>query len=281
MEVMRGEILPKATDRLPLGTSSLAVSPICLGISGSPETVVAAYEAGINFFFLSADLHWPKYEGLRRGLEQLFSRRPSTRDHVVVGVVSYLEEPLFHYLQFNEVIDAVPGLERVDLLIAGGVSNPESLQGRLGSLRKAREAGHVGSRAIGASFHHRGCALLSLNQNGLDMHYVRFNAVHRRAIDDFFPYVRPDRAGLLYGFKSTFPFTTEPRADCAPWQPKITDYYRFALTHRHLDGLLCRLSCPREVEDLVASLEEGPLTPDELAHIIRLSSAAPPATFMP
>ena len=33
-------------------------------------------------------------------------------DDVMVGVVSYLEEPLFGFLQFDEVIDAVRGLQR-------------------------------------------------------------------------------------------------------------------------------------------------------------------------
>src|SRR5205823_1724956 len=66
--------LPRPTDRLPLGMTGLSVSPFCLGIVESPETIPAAFDAGINLFFLTADLHWPLYEGLRRGLEQLFAR---------------------------------------------------------------------------------------------------------------------------------------------------------------------------------------------------------------
>jgi hypothetical protein len=87
------QALPKATDRLRLGISGLSVSPICLGIVGSPETIGVAYDAGVNFFFLTADLHWPLYEGLRQGLSQLLSRVPSVRDQIVVGVVSYLDQP--------------------------------------------------------------------------------------------------------------------------------------------------------------------------------------------
>src|SRR5581483_8130992 len=122
MEVMTRGSLPKASDRLRLGKGGLSVSPICLGITGSGDTVLAAFDAGINFFFVSADLHWPLYEHLRRGLAQLLARGPAVRDEIVVGVVSYLEEPLFKYLQFQEVLDAIPGLKRVDLLIAGAVS---------------------------------------------------------------------------------------------------------------------------------------------------------------
>jgi hypothetical protein len=278
-EAARRDILPKASDRLKLGTSGLSVSPICLGIAGSADTVVAAFDAGINFFFVSGDLHWPRYDGLRRGLAQLLSRGPSVRDEIVVGVVSYLEEPLFHYLQFHEVIESIPGLKKVDLLIAGAVSSPDSFKSRLVSLREARLAGHVGCRAIGASFHHRGCALLSLNHDCLDINYIRYNTAHNRAVEDFFPYVRSDRTPLIFSFRSTFPIVTAVRfrqlgLDSRSWQPKVTDYYRFVLTHRHLDGVLCRLSCPREVEELVTAFDDKPLTADELAYMVRLSTGA-------
>jgi hypothetical protein len=265
MEATTRESLPKTSDRLRLGKSGLWVSPICLGITGSADTVLAAYDAGINFFFVSADLHWPLYDPLRSGLTQLLARGPSVRDEIVVGVVSYLEEPLFHYLQFQEVLDAIPGLKRVDLLLAGAVSSPASLEARGAALEKARQCGHAGSRAIGASFHQRSCALLSLQQELLDIHFLRFNAAHYRAVTDFFPHVPPERRALIFGFKSTFP--RELGSDSAYRLPKATDYYRFSLSQRQLDGILCRLASPREVEELVAALHERPLTDDELASI--------------
>src|SRR5215831_13655318 len=97
--------LPKPSDRLPLGRTGLKVSPLCLGIAGTPEIVPEAFDLGINFFFVTGDLHWPLYDGVRKGLEMLFDRGPSIRDEVVVGVVSYLDGPIFEGLQFNEVID--------------------------------------------------------------------------------------------------------------------------------------------------------------------------------
>ena len=60
-------VLPKLTERLTLGEGGLRVSPFCLGMVRSEDTTSAAFDAGINFFFLSADLHWPYYD-LARGL---------------------------------------------------------------------------------------------------------------------------------------------------------------------------------------------------------------------
>ena len=48
--------LPKMTDRLALSHTGLLVSPFCLGLVYSDETACAAFDVGINFFFLSAVL---------------------------------------------------------------------------------------------------------------------------------------------------------------------------------------------------------------------------------
>src|SRR5215471_15526270 len=136
--------LPKPGDRLALGRSGLQVSPICLGLTQSPETVIAAYEEGINFFFLTADLHWPIYDGIRKGLAKLLQGNASRRHEIVVGVVSYLDNPLFSALQFNEVISEVPGLDYVDVMIAGAVASDQSFYSRLDSMSHARSVGQHG-----------------------------------------------------------------------------------------------------------------------------------------
>jgi hypothetical protein len=82
------------TDRYPLG-NGLQVSPFCLGLVGDPDVVPAAFEAGINFFFISADMHWPVYEQTRRGLAKLLRDKPEARDQIVLGLVAYVTQPEF------------------------------------------------------------------------------------------------------------------------------------------------------------------------------------------
>src|SRR5689334_2036412 len=96
--------LPQSRDRRQLGRSGLGVSPLCIGVVADPATIPAAFDAGVNFFFVSLDLHWPLYEQTRRGLAMLFERGTSIRNEVVVGVVSYLDQPLFAALQVHEFI---------------------------------------------------------------------------------------------------------------------------------------------------------------------------------
>src|SRR6185436_803377 len=123
----RRATLPKFTDRFPLGNSGLQVSPFCLGMVRSVDTPCAAFDAGINFFFLSSDLHWPHYDLARRGLEKLLARGPNIREQVVVALVSYVTQPEFCAGALEEGLAAVSGLKFADLAIIGGAYSDEFL----------------------------------------------------------------------------------------------------------------------------------------------------------
>lgn len=277
--------LPRLSDRQPLGRSGLRVGPICLGATPRAETVLAAFDAGINFFFLTADLHWPIYEGTRRGLEALLARGGGVRDEIVVGVVSYLEEPLFQALQLHEVLDAVPGLGRIDLVIAGAVASPASFHPRIGALARARAAGRWGARAIGASFHDRTVARTAAAWEMLDLAFVRYNTAHPGARTDLFPFLCPWRSTKVFNFKSTMFQATPERLRAlglrVGWVPEVPDYYRFALSRPELDGILASPYTPEEVEALAAALARGALLPEEEEHMIWLSSVSHGAGVRP
>ena len=274
----RKNTLPLLTDRLPLGErgplgkSGLGVSPFCLGIVSDPKTVPAAFDAGINFFFITADMHWPLYEPTRKGLEMLFKRGGGVRDRVVVGVVSYVTQPVFCHAPFTEVIQALPGLDRIDLTIIGGTYAADFMT-RLDQYRFHRDSPRIpGVRATGASFHDRRAAAYAARHGMLDIAFSRYNVIHRGAEHDLFPFVDPKSPTLLYNFINTHGMLTPARYEqlaLSPshWRPKVTDYYRFVLARRELDGVLCALGTPRHVRDLARALEGGALTSEELAYI--------------
>jgi hypothetical protein len=269
--------LPRPRERRRLGNSALFVSPICIGISGSPETVEAAYEAGVNFFFLSSDLHWPLYDATRRGLTNLLASGRAKRDDIVVAVCSYLDQPLFSALQFHEVIDSIPGLKRVDVVIAGGVAHAPSYYNRLPSLQAGKMFAYRGIAAMGASFHDRQCALAVHNSNQLDIVYIRCNTAHPGARADLFPFLRRDRIGLTYNFKSLMYRVTEKELSRAGLRgidpPPACDYYRFVLGSPELDGILCAPHSPAEVRELLLALEKPPLSVQEEEYLLWLSTA--------
>jgi hypothetical protein len=275
---LRRTRLPRPNDRLLLGSSGLKVSPLCLGLVPLPEIVTAAFDVGVNFFFVTADLHWPLYDGVRRGLEQLLARGRSIREEIVVGVVSYLDQPLFQHLQFNEVLESVRGLNHVDLVIAGAVPSPANFNSRFHPMDLARAVGRWGLRATGASFHDRQTALACINTNCIDVSYIRYNASHPGARHDLLPYLQDYRTSLIFNFTSMLGRVLPQQfallgLDDRFWLPKAPDYYRFVLTSAGIDGLLCAPRSVTELHELCESLNQGPLTSEEEEYIIWLSTA--------
>jgi len=271
--------LPRLTDRLALGTEGLRVSPFCLGMVGDPALVPAAFDAGVNFFFLSTDMHWPLYEHARRGVADLLARGKGMRDRIVVAGVCYPTQPEFCTAPFEELVAAVPGLERLDVLLAGGAYGTEFGR-RLPVYREHRQERFLGNRAIGATFHDRAAAVAALRERQADIAYIRYNPDHFGAREDVFPHVATRPRPLLFNFKSTSGYV--PPARMAEiglpgpeyWNPDITDHYRFALTRPEMDGLLIGLREPAQVAALAAALERGPLTEEEEAYLMDVATVA-------
>ena len=271
---LRSEKLPTLRDRYALGARGLTVSPFCLGITNDPRTVCEAFDAGINFFFVTADMHWPLYESLRRGLEMLFSRGGGVRDDVVVGAVSYVTQPEFCFAPFREVIDAVRGLERLEVTIAGGAYSTD-LAIRLTQYRQHAAGVVPGARAVGTSFHDRAAAFLALEHAMIDIGFVRYNSDHTGAQRDLFPHIT-NGAPLLYNFKNTSGHVAEKLAprlgvEEGSWVPRATDHYRYVLTRAEIDGVLCALTTPGQVKELAAAMDEGPLAAEECEYVEELT----------
>jgi hypothetical protein len=271
--------LPRFSDRLALGEGGLAVSPFCLGMVRQPATVSAAFDGGINFFFLSADMHWPLYEPARRGLKDLLARGGRVRQQIVVAAVCYPTQPEFCWAPFEELLDEVPGLDRLDVLLAGGAYAGD-FAARLPVYQRHLSSAYLGARAIGATFHDRRAARQAVAQRQVDIAFVRYNAGHARARDDLFAQLPRERSTLLFGFKSTSGYVP-PRtimklglAREGDWQPRITDHYRFALSRTGLDGLLVSPNTPDQVAALALALEEGPLAEEQQTFLIKAALAA-------
>lgn len=270
--------LPRFSDRYELGGAKLKVSPFCLGMVGEPDTVLAAYDAGINFFFFTADMHWPYYEATRQGLTRLLARGSGIREKIVVGIVSYCTQPEFCYAPFSEAMAAVPGLERVDVPIAGGAYANEFLV-RAGIYQQHRRSNFLGTRAIGTTFHDRKAALSAIDHEMIDIAFIRYNPSHPGAREDLFPLLDPKSATLLYNFKNTMgalPPEALPKLglDDSYWKPKVTDYYRFVLTRPEIDGSLIGLTTPDQVTALAKAMEEGPLDEEEEKFLMDLALLA-------
>jgi len=272
---------PRLTDRLPLGASGPPVSPFALGMVGDPGVVEAAFAAGINLFFISVDLHWPLYEATRQGVARVLASNPGARDTIVIAAVSYVAQPEFLWSPFEELLAAVPELAHLDVTVAGGCYGAD-VGARARVYREHRETRWRGTRAIGASFHDRPAALRALQDEAFDLVFVRYNPVHPGAREEIFDVIGPrsrGRRALLFNFNSTRGWLSDPeyaKHKLGPdyWRPRITDYYRFALSQPALDGILCSLPSIEAVAELERALENGPLDDQDCRYMLQLGKLA-------
>ena len=182
-------------------------------------------------------------------------------------------------MPFRELLEAVPGLERLDVLLAGGVYAQETAE-RLAVYRDHRRRGFLGARAIGATFHDRAAALAAIHEECLDIAFIRYNPDHAGARYDVFPHLPRQRTTLLFNFKSTFRFIPPRLLDelglhaADYWHPEITDYYRFALSRPEIDGVLMAPGTPAELKALAAAVAQGPLTEEEEAYLMDIALVA-------
>lgn len=271
------ETLPQLTDRLPLGTAGIEVSPFCLGLVMDRDMVPLAFDAGINFFFVSVDLHWPMYEETRQGLARLLARGPHIRDQIVMAGVSYLTQPVFAGSNYHELLQALPQLERLDVLVAGGAYADEFPARRERILTSPYTRG-LGWRAFGASFHVRSTALAAVNDRLVDVAFVRYNPAHPGSRRELFPWLLPG-GPPIYNFRSVLPPVSLDRwrelgLDEDHWIPEPADYYRFALSPPEMSGILGSLNAPGQIDDLVAALARGPLDLEEEDYLVSLAALA-------
>ena len=272
--------LPRFTDRMTLG-NGLQVSPFCLGIVDDWRLIPQAFEMGVNFFFVTTDMHWPLYEQTRRGLEALLAT-PGMRDQVVVAGTCYPTQPEFCVAPFYELVQSLPGLRYVDVLVAGGSYGPDLLARTL-VLRQILE--RVNARAVAASFHDREAAVAAANHGIVDFGYVRYNPEHPGARVDLFPRLRDGHAPL-FNFKSMRGYVNHDRlreagVDPDLWYPEAPDYYRYALSRTQISGLLFAMRHSHELVELEAALGKGGLTPDEEDHLDELAALTAPLRARP
>lgn len=262
--------LPDPRDRLPLGRTGLTVSPFCLGIAREPGLVTEAFRCGINFFFVSTDLHLSLYLNTILGIRELLGSGEARREDIVVAAVSYVENPKFLRASLRELLWLLPEIKSIDVLVAGGCSQVDNYIARRSVLADMKNDG----TAVGASFHSREAALLAITRNELDIAYVRYNPAHPGAKDDSFPFLGNSET-RVFNFLSAMGAPGGRWAEFGLgdeyWRPTTADYYRFAFTQPRVDGILFAPRTARHLKALSQHLALGPLDDEEEEYLCDLA----------
>jgi aryl-alcohol dehydrogenase-like predicted oxidoreductase len=259
--------MPNFRDVVELGRTGLRVSRLGIGSSfvTSARFVEEAVEQGVNY------LYWGS---LRRSAfgQAIRNVARKNREGVVLTVQSYSRVGAL-VAPSVELALRRAGVEYFDFLLLGMWNQPPRA-GIVEAALRLRAQGKV--RHLMLSTHNRPSLpdhfrRFEAGESPYDVFMLRYNAVHRGAERDVFPYVPERRPGLIAYTATRWGHLLDP-AKMPPGEapPPARDCYRFALSHAAVDLVLCGPKNRDELQEAIRALDAGPLSPEEQARMRRI-----------
>ena len=251
-----------------LGQTGLSVSRLGIGSSFTKDerVIEEAVEQGVNY------LYWGS---IRRPAFGRAIRNLATRDRegVVVTVQSYTRVASLMRPSVELALRRTR-IEYFDFLLLGMWNKPPSAA-LVDAALALKERGLVHHLML--STHNRPSLQghfreFERGESPFDVFMLRYNAVHRGAEEDVFPYLPAGRRPGILSYTSTrWGHLLDP-AKMPPGEepPPARDCYRFALSHPDVDVALCGPADRGQMQEAIAALDAGPLAPDEMKRMQRI-----------
>jgi aryl-alcohol dehydrogenase-like predicted oxidoreductase len=162
----------------------------------------------------------------------------------------------------------VLGTDYLDLYQLNWLSRMSAwTEGTVEELVKLKQEGKV--RALGVSIHDRPRAGKLAEDSPLDVLMIRYNAAHPGAERDIFPHLaRRKPAVVAYTATDWRKLLKRPAGWDGP-VPTAGDCYRFCLSNPHVDVVLNGPANLAQLDENLAALEKGPMSPEELEWMRR------------
>ena len=250
-------------ERRRLGSSGIEVARIGISSSFGAEAEVygAALERGCNYFT------WGTFIKGRSGPFRTFVKQmvaDGRRDQLVIGLLSYSHSALFGDRFLKSALSQM-GTDYIDGLILGYYSKRPP-QRVLDWAIQAKEQGLV--RAISMTTHNRAVVVPLIEEGLIDYFHIRYNAVHRGAEQDIFPYLGPDRPGIVsFTATSWSQLLKQKKMPSGTAAPSAGDCYRFVLARDEVDVCMMGVKNLQMLEENFAEIEKGEMTPEELQRM--------------
>ena len=158
--------------------------------------------------------------------------------------------------------------EYIDVFLFLGVMKEKEFPERAQEeLYRLREEGKV--RAVGISCHDRKLIGKLAAGGGLDVFMMRYNAAHRGAEEDIFPYLEKHNPGIIsYTATRWTHLLRRPKGWPADGPvPTAGQVYRFVLSNPHVHVCLTAPRNGSQLTENLAALRQGPLGEDEMRFV--------------
>jgi aryl-alcohol dehydrogenase-like predicted oxidoreductase len=246
------------TPRL-LGRSGLTVGRLGLGSSyGAPARAYEqAFERGCNYFYWGS----ARRQGMGDAIRDLAAQH---REKLVIVLQSYSR---FGALIRHRIESGLRSLrlDCADILLLGWHNRPLSPRLMKAALQ-LQQRGRV--RHIAVSGHNRPMFQQFAKDLRLQVLMMRYNAAHRGAEKEAFPYLERQgepKAGVVCYTGTRWRTLIDPRnAPTGSRMPTAADCYRFVLSNPAVDVCLTGPATAEQMEANLKALELGPLSEDEM-----------------
>jgi aryl-alcohol dehydrogenase-like predicted oxidoreductase len=256
--------MPNFSSSVTLGRTGLSVSPLAVsgGYGVDDKSLLRAFDRGVNYWYHGSF----RRSGMTSAIQQLVAQ--GKRDKLVLVLQSYARWPWLLERGLVKGLRSL-GVDHCEVLLLGWY-NSAPTAGILERVERLREKGLI--RHVAISSHRRP----AFQEFALDKRYgvlhVRYNAAHTGAERDVFPLLptkdppgtvvyTATRWGSLLNAKSA------PKGE-SPMRGR--DAYRFVLSNSSVNVCMTGPKNSLEMDEALATLDEGPLSPEENERIRRL-----------
>lgn len=249
-----------------LGRTGLSVSRLGIG-SGygiqSKAVEKAYHEYGVNYFFWSS----PRRKGMQEAIQKL---AVTEREKLVIAIQTYDHVGLTMRHFVEKGLRAL-NLEFADILILGWFNY---IPGNrvIKTALKLKEEGKI--RFLGISGHNRNVfgQIAREADSPVDIFMVRYNAVHRGAETDIFPYLSEENRPGIITYTATCWRKLLNQGKMPPEEHPLTstECYRFALSNPNVNLCLTGPKNQKEMNEALLTLKSPLLSSGEMKRIKRI-----------
>jgi predicted aldo/keto reductase-like oxidoreductase len=225
------------------------------------DAIEMAFDRGVNYLYWGSLRKAKMGEGIRRVVQR-------NREKAVIVINGYCRVSA-RYRQIVESSLRKLGTDYIDVfMLAFHYYRPR--QRLMDAMFQLREEGKI--RHLALSSHRRKVFAEVEPEKLFDVYHVRYNAAHRGAERDVFPYMPDDNPPGIVAFTATRWGKLLNDKWMPPGEPTPTaaDCYRFALSHPSVHVCLTGPDNREMMEHALTALDKGPLDPDEMAWMQRV-----------
>ena len=249
------------SEKVTLGRTGLNVSRLGIGSAYgvSEKACRKAFDMGVNYFFWGS----VRTPGMGAAIRDIAR---TNREDLIVVLECYARS---RRLIRRSIDQGLKGLKigQADILLLGWYDTPPSSK-VLEEVMKLKEEGLF--KFLGISSHQRTLFPKYLKDDIYDVFHVRYNAAHRGAEEEIFPFMPQNNQGPgIVSFTNTRwgDLLKEKNMPSGFSPPDASDCYRFSLSDHHIHVATCGPKNDAEMEEALKILEKGPMDEAELERM--------------